>query len=172
MVLDSHRTNGPSSMVGTSPFGFNARYCGVLTTPKLPPASRRWYCWPSSSQHQSTFCTLTELFRPQILSIASSSRSWRASAHRYAGPHSGYCRVDQPACDADLIGQQREVVQAEPGRGLDLARIWRDVAGHPVAVECDHERVREGPRLAREVTQVGNLHTDFLFHFPHQALLE
>src|SRR5262245_49375850 len=77
MVLDSHSTNGPSSMVGTSPFGFNARYCGVLTTPKLPPASRRWYCWPSSSQHHSTFCTLTELFRPQILSIASSSEGER-----------------------------------------------------------------------------------------------
>src|SRR5262245_31553779 len=59
-------------MVGTSPLGFFLRYSGVFTTPKEAPASTRLYWSPISSQHQSAFCTLTELFLPQITSMACS----------------------------------------------------------------------------------------------------
>src|SRR5262249_61559453 len=59
-------------MVGTSPLGFFLRYSGVFTTPNAAPASRRLYWSPVSSQHQSAFCTLTELFLPQITSMARS----------------------------------------------------------------------------------------------------
>ena len=69
MECDSHRTKPSSSMVGTSPVGFMARYCWVLLTPNWRPASMRSYFRPSSSAAQSAFFTLTELMRPQIFSI-------------------------------------------------------------------------------------------------------
>src|SRR6516164_4222736 len=56
-------------MVGTRRFGLMLRYSGVFTTPKAPPASLRSYSRPISSQHHSTFCTLTEFFLPQTTSI-------------------------------------------------------------------------------------------------------
>src|SRR5262249_47044169 len=56
----------------TSPLGFFLRYSGVVTTPNAAPASMRLYWSPISSQHQSAFCTLTELFLPQITSMACS----------------------------------------------------------------------------------------------------
>src|SRR3954468_5853240 len=70
MVCDSQSTKPSSSMVGTSEFGFIFRYSGVLVTPNCMPASTRSYLRPSSSTHHSAFFTLTELVRPQILSMS------------------------------------------------------------------------------------------------------
>src|SRR4051812_40942028 len=70
MVCDSHRTKPPSSIVGTSEFGFIFRYSGVLVTPNCMPASTRSYFSPSSSAAHSAFFTLTEFIRPQIFSIS------------------------------------------------------------------------------------------------------
>src|SRR6185312_7262069 len=67
-----------SSSVGTRPVGFFARYSGVSLPPNLPPTSTRSYFRLSSSQHQTTFCTLIEESRPRILSIASSLQSMGA----------------------------------------------------------------------------------------------
>src|SRR5512135_3645020 len=75
MACDSHSTKPSSSMVGTRPFGLSLRYSGVLTTPNCMPASTRSKGSPSSSQHHSTFLTLTELGRPQIFNIAFPSES-------------------------------------------------------------------------------------------------
>src|SRR2546423_12335213 len=78
MALDSQRTKPSSSMVGTRPFGLRLRYSGEFTTPKAAPASMRLYSIAISSQHQSTFCTLIELFLPQITSMSDSRsvRTW------------------------------------------------------------------------------------------------
>src|SRR5688572_7024517 len=56
-------------MVGTREFGFIFWYSGVFTTPCSMPASMRSYLSPSSSIAHSAFFTLTELTRPQTLSI-------------------------------------------------------------------------------------------------------
>ena len=64
MALDSHSTKPSSSMVGTSPLGFIARYSGMSVPPKAPPTSARPYARSSSAQHHRTFCTLEEFERP------------------------------------------------------------------------------------------------------------
>ncbi len=76
MAFDSHSTNPPSSITGTRPFALSRRYSGVLTTPNLPPASMRSYATPSSFAQATTFCTLTEERRPQILSMKPPSNTW------------------------------------------------------------------------------------------------
>src|SRR5207237_7376271 len=67
--FDSQSTSPSSSIVGTRPLGLRLRYRGVFTTPNGPPASIRLYPSDNSSQHQSTFCTLSELLLPQIVSM-------------------------------------------------------------------------------------------------------
>src|ERR1700752_2451734 len=62
----------PSLTVGTKPFGFMARYSESWLPPNGPPRSTRSYSIPSSAQHHNTFCTLDEVVRPQIFSIADS----------------------------------------------------------------------------------------------------
>src|SRR4029077_8836773 len=69
IVFDSQKTRPSSLIVGTRPFGFIARYSGSRLPPNGPPRSTRSYSMPSSAQHQSTFCTLDEVVRPQIFSI-------------------------------------------------------------------------------------------------------
>src|SRR5215208_8399541 len=56
-------------MVGIRPLGLRARYAGVSTTPKAMPASMRSNGRSSSAQHHSTFWTLIEFVRPQIMSM-------------------------------------------------------------------------------------------------------
>src|SRR6185295_17394042 len=58
-----------SSITGTRPFGFIARYSGLSLPPNLPPTSTRSYARPSSSAHHTTFWTLIDETRPQIFSI-------------------------------------------------------------------------------------------------------
>src|SRR5262249_54810821 len=70
IVFDSHKNKPSSSIVGTRPFGFIARYFGSRLPPNGPPRSTRSYSMPSSAQHHSTFWTLDDVVRPQILSIA------------------------------------------------------------------------------------------------------
>jgi len=69
MALDSVRKKPSSSITGTRPLGFIARYSGVLLSPKAPPASMRSNASPISSQHHTTFCTFTDESRPQMRSI-------------------------------------------------------------------------------------------------------
>src|SRR5687768_946028 len=68
MVFDSQRVKPSSEIVGTRPVGLLARYPSSSVPPNSPPASCRWYGISSSSQHQSTFCTLKEFFLPQTSS--------------------------------------------------------------------------------------------------------
>src|SRR5436190_17374900 len=56
----------PSSMVGTTPFGFIFRYQGWSLPPNAMPTSTRSYFTPHSSAAHSTFMTLIEFARPQI----------------------------------------------------------------------------------------------------------
>src|SRR5438477_7793864 len=60
----------PSLSVGTRPFGLSRRYSGSRLPPNGPPRSSRSNGRSNSAQHHSTFCTLDELARPQIFSIA------------------------------------------------------------------------------------------------------
>src|SRR6202035_5877179 len=60
----------PSLTVGTRPLGLSWRYSGSRLPPNGPPRSTRSNGRSSSAQHHSTFCTLDELARPQIFSIA------------------------------------------------------------------------------------------------------
>src|SRR3546814_190083 len=69
MLFDSHSTNPSSSMVGTRPFGFMARYSGVRLPPNGPPTSTRSNGSPSSAQVQRAFMTLLDVVRPQIFSM-------------------------------------------------------------------------------------------------------
>src|SRR5271169_2247090 len=68
-VLDSQRTKSPSSTVGMSPLGLSARYFGSSLPPNGPPMSMRSKGMPSSSQHQRTFWTFEDVWRPHILSL-------------------------------------------------------------------------------------------------------
>src|SRR5207302_10260427 len=63
-------TKSPSLTVGTRPFGLSRRYSGSRLPPNGPPRSSRSNGRSNSAQHHSTFCTLDELARPQIFSIA------------------------------------------------------------------------------------------------------
>src|SRR5215510_13377488 len=74
MEFDSHSRNSSSCSVGTRPFGFIARYAGSLFLPNGPPISMRSCGRPSSPTAHITFCTLTEVFRPQILIMVFSPR--------------------------------------------------------------------------------------------------
>src|SRR5215831_7863969 len=69
IVFDSQRTKPLSLIVGTRPLGFIARYSRSRLPPNGPPRSTRSYSMPSSAQHQSTFCTLDDVVRPQIFNI-------------------------------------------------------------------------------------------------------
>src|SRR4051812_38753768 len=60
----------PSLTVGTRPLGLSRRYSASRLPPNGPPTSSRSYSRPSSAQVHSTFCTLDEVVRPQIFSIA------------------------------------------------------------------------------------------------------
>src|SRR5262249_30501663 len=70
MAFDSHSRKPSSSSVGTRPLGFMARYAGSLFLPNAPPTSMRSCASSSSPTAHITFCTLTEVFRPQTLIMA------------------------------------------------------------------------------------------------------
>ncbi|CFP62313.1 Uncharacterised protein [Bordetella pertussis] len=70
MALDSHRMKPPSSISGTLRLGFMRRYSGVSSPPNWPPASMKVCGSASSRTAHMTFCTLTELSRPQIFSMS------------------------------------------------------------------------------------------------------
>ena len=58
-----------SSITGTWPLGFNARYSGLSTTPNAPPASTRLYGNASSSTHHNALRTFDEFLRPHTFSM-------------------------------------------------------------------------------------------------------
>src|SRR5207248_5823593 len=60
----------------------------------------------------------------------------------------------------------------EPLCVLDFAGLRRDLAIAPLGNEGDHQRMRERPRLAREVADVRDAHADLLLHLAREALLE
>src|SRR5438874_7643969 len=81
-------------------------------------------------------------------------------------------RVDQSSSDRDSARKFRQLQYIEPLRVLDFARLWRDLARAPLGDERDHQRMRERPRLAREVADAADAHADFLLHLAREALLE
>src|SRR5690606_5666928 len=78
------RKPSSSCRVGTSPFGFMARYSVSRFLPKAPPTSMRSCGRPSSPTAHITFCTLDDVLRPQILSIGCTPVSRR---HAREGGH-------------------------------------------------------------------------------------
>src|SRR6202047_4377291 len=105
-------TRSPSLTVGTRPFGFSARYSVSWLPPNGPPKSTRSYWSPSSAQHQSTFCTLDDVVRPQIfnipatpigsglwsLSFVRSATARRGSRVMIARCMTGGGGIDEPIC--------------------------------------------------------------------------
>ena len=92
MAFDSQTTKPPSSMVGTVPLGFIARYDGVSTTPYgsapvetcpsgpiVPLASVSSNSTSASVQAQRTRCVQIEFGRPQILTMATARCAFRYS---------------------------------------------------------------------------------------------
>src|SRR5690606_25536076 len=69
MAFDSHSTRPPSSMTGTLRLGFILPYSGVSRPPYWPPTCVSVCGSASSRTAQTTFCTFTELRRPQIFSM-------------------------------------------------------------------------------------------------------
>ena len=67
MALLSHRLKEPSCKVGTSPVGFIARYSGVSVLPNAPPTSIRSNGRFNSPSAHSTFMTLLDVARPQMI---------------------------------------------------------------------------------------------------------
>src|ERR671912_787552 len=102
MVFDSHSVKPSSEIVGTRPVGLAARYSSSSVPPNRPPASWRRYGTSSSSQHQSTFCTLNEFFLPQTSIIARSLLN--ASRLRQSNPwRQGYA-AERLAVKVSSIG--------------------------------------------------------------------
>src|SRR5882672_2001034 len=81
-------------------------------------------------------------------------------------------RVDQSASDRDFAWKFRQLQYIEPFCFLDFRFLRSHLAALPVADERDHQRVRERPRLAREVADVAYSQADFLVHLAREALLE
>src|SRR3546814_3834347 len=121
MLYDSHRTNPSSSMVGTRPFGFMARYSGVRLPPNGPPTSTRSNGSPSSAHVQRTFMTLLELVRPQTLSIE-------------GDPLTASIRRRLPAADTD---RQRPSADPALRPALERERV------HPSTEHSPHQPVWE-----------------------------
>ncbi len=63
-----------------------------------------------------------------------------------------------------------EVVGAVPAGVLDLAGLGFELAAGVVRRKADHERAREGPRLAAEVPEVLHLDPDLLAHLAVDGL--
>src|SRR4051794_27234231 len=65
--------------------------------------------------------------------------------------------VNQAAGDADARRDVGEFIDAEPVGSSELARVDGDLARSPLRAEAEHQRVREGPGLAAEILDVGDL---------------
>src|SRR5262245_32514887 len=88
--FDSHSVKpSSSSSVGTSEFGFIARYGASLVLPKAPPTSMRSNGIFISARAQITFCTFDEVLRPQTFSIRPSSRSSLQAEQHTIHPEGG-----------------------------------------------------------------------------------
>src|SRR5689334_8363613 len=85
MTFDSHSWSGPSTIVGTSAFGFIARYSGGLVTPKAAPASTRSKGTPSHCAARTTLRTLMDEMRPQTFSTDAPSANRLADGGRQRG---------------------------------------------------------------------------------------
>src|SRR5215207_9509814 len=79
------------------------------------------------------------------------------------------------AGDADPRGNPhgdfRELVRPVPSCVLDLSGFGYQFAARVIRGKADHERVREGPRLATEVPDVPDLDPDFFAHLAADGLL-
>src|SRR3546814_11505197 len=115
MLYDSHRTNPSSSMVGTRPFGFMARYSGVRLPPNGPPTSTRSNGSPSSAHVQRTFMTLLEVVRRQLFRMEGDPLTASIRRRHPAAD------TDRPRRSAGLAprpedGGRRAHAETEPGR--------------------------------------------------------
>src|SRR5205085_6621576 len=81
-------------------------------------------------------------------------------------------RIDQCASDAHRTGKLRQRVEREPARIDDLLVAGPNLAACVPGGVGDHQRMREGPRLARHVAQTMDLDPDFLAHFAMDAILD
>ncbi len=130
-MLDSQSGKPWSSITGTSPLGFIARYSGDCVPPNAPPTSIDSYGAPISSAHHSTLRTLLELRRPQIFSMV--GLSYRAMR----GTGVARCRYDTPnrtpllrRLRRTLLGQRAHIGRfavllhlEQAGRGQQIAEF-------------------------------------------------
>src|SRR5258706_11447751 len=79
--------------------------------------------------------------------------------------------INQSASDRDSAWKFRQLQYFEPPSVLDFRVLKLQIAFDPVANERDHERVRERPGLAGEITDVVFAHAAFLGHPARQELL-
>src|SRR3546814_20607116 len=77
-------------------------------------------------------------------------------------------RVREMLMPGGIIGRSA----GEPAGVHDLLAVDLDLTAAPRGLEADHQRVREGPGLARHVADVGELDADLLRHLPVHRLLE
>src|SRR4029453_18858325 len=69
-------------------------------------------------------------------------------------------------------GAGRELVAVEPARVLQLFLVDRDLAAGIAGDEADHELAREGPVLAPDVLDVGDVDAALLLHLTGDGALE
>src|SRR5438874_7018656 len=81
-------------------------------------------------------------------------------------------RVDQSSSDRDSARKFRQLQYIEPLCVLDFPGLRRDLAAAQLGDERDHQRMRERPRLARDVADVRDEDTDILVLCVLDALLE
>src|SRR2546429_5557902 len=89
--------------------------------------------------------------------------------------HLPFCRIDQPASDADSSRQPRQIFKifhVEPLRVFDFRSVDANFAAAIVREERDHERMRERPRLTGEVAHVTYPDPDLFIYLALQALLQ
>ncbi len=80
--------------------------------------------------------------------------------------------VDQPPSDRDGGRDERQLGPAEPTSVEDLRLVHGDVTARPRGAEADHERMREGPRLAADVAKPADAHPDLFADLSVHGLLE
>src|SRR5580698_1852090 len=96
----------------------------------------------------------------------------RASIRSSANLHLGYPSVDELARNAQPRRYRRQGVRSEPARLDDLYPVDANVAAGVVRGEPDHQRMREGPRLASEIPDASHLDADLLAHLARERIFE
>src|SRR3954452_14785139 len=80
--------------------------------------------------------------------------------------------VDQAPGDAHSHRDHRQVIDAEPARIGNFLGVYRDLTRFVPRVESQHDRVRKGPRLTGEVSDLVDFDSDLFANFAADAFLK